>query len=174
MRDWLTEERRSTKLRTLQLVIVPGLLQTEDYARVLFHGNEAAVKSRMERQTILSGESPPTLHVVLDEAVLHREVGGPGVMRKQLEYLCECVSERLTVQIIPSDANPCPEGAFILATMGSNEEVAYIETAVRGIVTSSRDDIAALNDSWEKIRSHAMSQRESLDFIRRMAEERWT
>ena len=174
MRDWLVEECRSTMLRSLELVIIPGLLQTEDYARVLFRGQEAAVQARMERQTILTGDTSPTLHVVLDEAVLYREVGGPKVMHEQLKHLAECVSDSLTIQVIPSNANPCPEGAFVIGTMGSNEEVAYIETAVRGIVTSSREDVAQLNDSWEKVRSHAMSQRESLDFIRRTAEERWT
>jgi hypothetical protein len=111
---------------------------------------------------------------VLDEAVLYREVGGPKVMHEQLNHLADCVSDSLTIQVIPSNANPCPEGAFVIGTIGTNEEVAYIETAVRGIVTSSREDIAQLNDSWEKVRSYAMSQRESLDFIRRTAEERWT
>lgn len=174
MRDWVLEERRAIKLRTLQLVIVPGLLQTEDYARVLFRGDDAAVQARMERQAILAGETPPTLHVVLDEAILYREVGDSKIMHAQLMHLTECVSETVTIQVIPSDANPCPEGAFIIGTMENNDEVAYIETAVRGIVSNSRDDIAALNDSWERVRSHAMSQRESLDLIRKVAKERWT
>lgn len=173
MRDWVVEERRATKLRTLELVIVPGLLQTEDYARAVSHSSEAAVQARMDRQTILAGETPSTLHVVIDEVVLYRQVGSPEVMHAQLMKIIECVSDTLTVQVIPSDSNPCPNGAFIIGTMENNDEVAYIDTAVRGIVTSSRDDIAALNDTWEKVRSHAMSQRESLDFIRKVAEERW-
>jgi uncharacterized protein DUF5753 len=53
-------------------------------------------------------------------------------------------------------------------------EVAYIETAIRGIVSGSRDDLTHLNGVWESIRTHALSQRESLGFIRKIAEERWT
>jgi transcriptional regulator with XRE-family HTH domain len=173
MRDWVIEERRSTRLRFFQLATVPGLLQTEEYARAIL-GNEAAVQARMERQAILVGDDAPTLHVVLDEAVLYRGFGGPQVMHNQLKYLVECVSDKLTIQIVPSDTNPHPEGAFVIGTTERNEEVAYIESAVRGIVTSSREDLVRLNAVWETIRSHARSQQESLDFIRRTAEERWT
>jgi transcriptional regulator with XRE-family HTH domain len=172
-RDWFVEERRAGKLRSFQLAIVYGLLQNEEYTRALLKGNEVAVQARMERQSILTSEDAPTLHVVLDEAVLYREIGGPQVMHNQLKYLTECVSEKLTVQIVPSDVNPRLSGAFTIGTIDTSE-VAYVDTAVRGIVTSSREDIAALNDVWETIRSHALSQRESLEFIRRTAEERWT
>jgi transcriptional regulator with XRE-family HTH domain len=174
MRDWVIEERRSTRLRFFQLATIPGLLQTEEYARAVLNGNEAAVQARLERQAILFGDDAPTLHVVLDEAVLHRGFGGPQVMHNQLKYLTECVSDKLTIQIVPSDTNPHPEGAFVIGTTERNEEVAYIESAVRGIVTSSREDLVRLNAVWETIRSHARSQQESLDFIRRTAEERWT
>lgn len=173
IRDWLAEERRAGRLRSYQMAIVYGLLQTEDYARAMLNGNETAVKARMNRQGILAGDDPPTLHVVLDEMVLYRQIGERQVMYEQLKYLTECVSEKLTVQIVPSDVNPSRSGAFVLGTVDASE-VAYIETPVRGIVTSSHDDIAALNDTWEDIRSHALSQRESLEFIRRTAEERWT
>jgi transcriptional regulator with XRE-family HTH domain len=174
MRDWVHEERRSGRLRSFELAIIPGLLQTEDYARALLNGNETAVQARMERQAILTGDDPPTLHVVLDEMVLYREVGGRQVMHSQLTHLMDCVSERLTVQIVPSDVNPHRIGAFTIGTVANGGEVAYIETAIRGIVTSSRDDITHLNGVWETIRTHAAPQRESLEFIRRTVEERWT
>jgi transcriptional regulator with XRE-family HTH domain len=173
MRDWLVEERRATSLRSFELAIVPGLLQTEEYARALLNGNETAVHARIERQSILTCDSPPTLRAVLDETVLHRDKGGTQAMRNQLKHLAESVSEKLTVQIIPSDVSPRLSGAFTIGTVDGSE-VAYVETAVRGIVTSSRDDIARLEDVWETIRSYALSQQESLHFIRRTAEEKWT
>lgn len=172
-RDWFAEERRAGKLRSFEIALVSGLLQTEEYAHALLKGNEAAMQARIERQSILGSDNPPTLHVVLDEAVLHREIGGPQVMYNQLKYLAECVSERLTVQIVPSDVSPDLSGNFVIATV-EDGEVAYVETAVRGIVTSSHEDIRCLNDVWETIRTHALSQRESVEFIRRTAEERWT
>jgi hypothetical protein len=74
---------------------------------------------------------------------------------------------------ICSSVNPHSMGAFILATVDGGE-VAYVETAVRGMVTSSRDDIACLSDAWESIRTFALPQQESIEFIKRTAEERWT
>lgn len=173
IRDWLIEERRASRLRSFQLAIIPGLLQTEDYARVLLGGNEAAVQRRMERQALLSADPPPKLHFVIDEAVLYRDKGGPKVMHEQLMKLVDSVSEHVTVQVVPSDASPRLSGAFTIGTI-EGSGVGYIDTAVRGIVTSNPEDIAALEDVWETIRTHALSQRESVDFIRRTAEEKWT
>jgi transcriptional regulator with XRE-family HTH domain len=173
MRDWLVEERRATSLRSFELAIVPGLLQTEEYARSLLNDNEAAVQARLDRQRVLAGDSPPTLRAVLDEAILYRNRGGSCVMHNQLKHLVESVSEKLTVQIIRSDVSPGLSGAFVIGTV-DGKDVAYVETAVRGIVTSSNEDIASLEDAWETIRTHALSQQESLDFIRRTAEEKWS
>jgi DNA-binding XRE family transcriptional regulator len=173
MRDWVVEERHATSLRNFELAIIPGLLQTEDYARALLNEDEAAVKSRMERQTVLTGDSPPTLRCVLDEAVLYRNKGGPQVMHTQLKHLVESASPKLTVQVIRSDVSPRLSGAFAIGTV-EGRAVAYVESAVRGFVTSNREDIAGLEDVWETIRTFALSQQESLDFIQRTAEERWT
>jgi transcriptional regulator with XRE-family HTH domain len=173
MRDWLVEERRATSLRSFELAIVPGLLQTEEYARSLLNDDEAAVQARIDRQRILATDSPPTLRAVLDEAILYRDRGGARVMHNQLKHLVESVSEKLTVQIVRSDVSPGLSGAFVIGTV-DGKNVAYVETAVRGIVTSSNEDIAGLEDAWETIRTHALSQQESLDFIRRAAEEKWS
>jgi transcriptional regulator with XRE-family HTH domain len=173
MSDWIPEESRADVLRWVELLLIPGLLQTEDYARALLRGNENAVKARMERQAILTREDPPTLHVVIDEAVLFYEVGGSAVMRAQLEHLVNFVSPpRLTIQVVRSAENPSPMGTFILASI-DGPEVAYVETAVRGIVTSGRDDVASLLATWEAIRTFALPQQESVEFIKKTAEERW-
>lgn len=173
MRDWLVEERRASSLRNFELAIIPGLLQTEEYAHALLDGDQAAVKARMERQEILTGDAPPTLRCVLDEAVLYRCKGGPQVMHNQLKRLIENVSAKLTVQIIRSDVSPGLSGAFAIGTV-DGRAVGYVETAVRGIVTSSAEDISGLEDAWESIRTYALPQQESLEFIQRTAEERWT
>jgi hypothetical protein len=173
MRDWVAEERRATPLRSFQLTTVPGLLQIEDYARALLPGNEAAVQARMDRQEIFTGDSPPTMRTVLDETVLYRDKGGAQVMHNQLKHLAELVTERLTIQIVPAGVSPRLSGSFVLATV-DGREVAYVDTAIRGIVTSSHEDISRLEDVWETIRTYALSQQESLDFIRKVAEEKWT
>jgi hypothetical protein len=170
MRDWIPEERRADVLRWVELLLIPGLLQTEDYARALLHGNESAVRARMERQEVLAREEPPTLHFVIDEAVLFYQVGDSGVMHAQLDHMVNLISPpRLTIQVVRSAKNPCPMGTFVLASM-DGPEVAYVETAIRGIVTSGRDDIASLLATWEAIRTFALPQQESIEFIKKTAE----
>lgn len=172
-REWRDVESEAEVLRWVELSNVPGLLQTEEYARV-FLGDDASVAARMARQQILTREvpPPPRLHCVLDEAILYRGCGGPKVMYDQLMYLAESGGPRLTIQVVRSDMNPESAGAFILAT-ANGRDVAYLETAVRGLVTSAREDISILSAAWESIRSFAMPQHESAEFIRRTAEERW-
>jgi transcriptional regulator with XRE-family HTH domain len=172
-REWVDEEERADVIRTFQLALIPGLLQIEDYARALLPGDEVGVARRMDRQQILARDDPPTMHVVLDEAVLYRARGGAKVMRVQLEHLIASVGPSLSVQVVRSAKNPRSTGAFNIATV-DGAEVGYVETVIRGIVTSSREDIAELLAAWEAIRTFALSQEESVDFIRKVIEEKWT
>lgn len=173
-REWRDVETDAEVLRWVELSNVPGLLQTEDYART-YLGDDAAVAARMERQKVLTRDTPPppVLHCVLDEAILYRGCGGPKVMYDQLTHLADSAGPRLTIQVVRSDVNPESAGAFILAT-ANGRDVAYLETAVRGLVISSREDISVLSTAWESIRSFAMPQHESIEFIRSTAEERWS
>jgi transcriptional regulator with XRE-family HTH domain len=172
-KDWWDEEGRATSLRGFENSLVYGLLQTEDYARAIFGGDETAVQARMARQVRLSAENPPTVRCVLDELVLHREIGGREVMRAQLEYLVTDASSLATVQIVPAAVNPHRMGAFTIATVEGGE-VAYVETAVRGIVTNDKKELLHLNDVWESIRSQAFPVGMSRDLIMRTVEDRWT
>jgi|tagenome__1003787_1003787.scaffolds.fasta_scaffold20831882_2 transcriptional regulator with XRE-family HTH domain len=174
MHDWIPEEGRADVLRWVELFIIPGLLQTEAYARALLKGDESAIAARMQRQEILARENPPTLHFVIDETVLLHQIGDSKVMHAQLEHLVELISPpRLTIQVVRTARNPHSLGSFILATL-DGPEVAYVETAVRGIVTSGRDDITSLSATWEAIRTFALPQQESIEFIEKTMEERWT
>ncbi|GAA4609794.1 helix-turn-helix transcriptional regulator [Actinoallomurus liliacearum] len=173
-REWRDVETTADVLRWVELSIIPGLLQTEEYAAVLLGGDEAAVAARMDRQQLLTRDSPkpPMLHFVLDETVLYRGRGGPKVMHGQLMHLADSAGSHLTIQVVRSDVNPRSLGAYILATV-DGRDVAYLETAVRGLVTSTQEDVSILSRAWESVRSFAMPQHESIDFIRRTAEERW-
>ncbi|GAB3969132.1 helix-turn-helix transcriptional regulator [Actinoallomurus acanthiterrae] len=172
-RPWLEEERAATVLRSFEHTVVPGLLQHEEYARALLNGDDAAVTARLERQEILSRDNPPTLRCVIDEMVFYRQVGDAAIMRAQLEHLVARVSPLITVQVVPAAANPHRMGAFVIATVDGGE-VAYVDTAVRGMVTSSREDILVLSNLWESIRTFTMSQQESVEFITKVVAERWT
>jgi transcriptional regulator with XRE-family HTH domain len=174
--DWPIHESAADLLRSFQLALVDGLLQTEAYARALLHGDEQAVRARLARQEILrrSEPEPPYLACVLDEAVLWREVGGPEVMREQLQHLVAMVSERISVQILPCGLHRGVNGAFVLATVDDRREVAYVETAARGITTGEPLDLAMLTERFESIRSRALPVDQSLDLITRTVKERWS
>jgi hypothetical protein len=174
--DWPIHEAAATVLRTFELALVYGLLQTEEYARALLYGDEAAVQARMARQEILTRNdpAPPLLVCVLDEGVLQREMGGPEVMRDQLRHLVEVASERISVHVIPSGRHRGVAGSFVLATLADRSEVAYVETAARGITTGEPQDLTTLTERFESIRSRALPVDQSLDLITRTAKERWS
>jgi transcriptional regulator with XRE-family HTH domain len=121
-------EADASALHTYESMFVPGLLQTEDYARAIIRADlakpdpetlERRLAARMARQEILSRPDPPQIWAVLDESVVGRPVGGPAVMRAQLQYLIE-VSNRpntpLTLQVLPLTvgAHPGMNGPFVI------------------------------------------------------------
>ncbi|WP_326637945.1 helix-turn-helix transcriptional regulator [Streptosporangium sp. NBC_01755] len=112
-RPWAEIEQAAESLRTWQPLLVPGLLQTADYARSIFSGGPRAsaesverdLAARLDRQLILEREDPPMLWVVLDEGILSRLVGSRPTMAGQLDYLLEMACRpHVTIQILPFEA----------------------------------------------------------------------
>lgn len=174
--DWPMYEAAAITLRSFQLAVVYGLLQTEDYASALLHGDETAVAGRLARQSILTREDPPPPHLVcvLDESVLYRQVGSPEVMREQLEHLVASVSDRVSIQIVPSRQHRGISGSFVLATLDDRSEVAYVETAALGMTMGEPKTLTTLNESFDRIRSQALPVDMSIELITRTAERKWT
>jgi transcriptional regulator with XRE-family HTH domain len=173
--DWPAIEREAVGLVAFQLSVVDGLVQTREYAAALLD-DDAAVEARMARQAILTRADPPppVLTVLLDESVLYRQVGDVKTMAEQLEHLVSLASRRLSIQIVPSEVHDGLSGSFVIATMEDRSEVAYVETAVRGLTMSGRDEVAKLSESLASLRGSALSVRHSQELIRRTVEERWT
>jgi hypothetical protein len=157
-----------------QVSVVDGLVQTREYAAALL--DDEAVEARMARQTILTREDPPPprLTVLLDQSVLHRQVGDAKTMGEQLEHLISLASRRLSILIVPSEVHEGLSGSFILATMEDRSEVAYVETAVRGLTMGGREEVAKLSESLASLRANALSVRHSQDLIRRTVDKKWT
>jgi Domain of unknown function (DUF5753) len=115
-RDWVEIERDATSLRWFEPLLVPGLLQTEEYARaVLAAAHPAAaegevdrlVGARMDRQAILARDDPPLMWVIIDEGVLTRPVGGARVMRDQIGRLIAATRQpKIMLQVLPVSAGP--------------------------------------------------------------------
>lgn len=172
--DWPGKEAQAVKLRWFEMAVVPGLLQTESYARALltdriaFRGDiDEAVAARMERAAILDRDDPPELWVVVDEAVLHRPVGGPDVMAGQLKHLIEMASRpTVVIRVIPATVgvhDGLPGAGFITADFGDGTPpVAYQDTAVQGQVIEDAEDITVLSATWDRLAAEALPRSASL------------
>jgi transcriptional regulator with XRE-family HTH domain len=184
-RDWLRVEQEATALRWWEPMLVPGLLQTADYARAILRVGpdttedmlEELVSARLERQAILDRPKPPELWVLIDEMVLRRLIGSRKIMHDQLLYLADAsCRSNITVQVVPAEvgAHAGLLGAFIIAALDDGLSVLYAETAVEAqtIERSSLVKKAAL--AYDRIRSEALPHRTSRDLIEKVAEERWT
>lgn len=172
--DWPGIEREAAMLQAFHLSVIYGLLQTPEYAMALLE-DEAAAEARIGRQSILTREdpAPPTLSVLMDENVLYRQVGSTKVMQGQMEHLIASQSKRLTIQVVPAEVHDGLSGSFVLATMTDRSEVAYIETALRGMTMAGAGDAAKLSEALVSLRASAYSVRESMELIRKVAEEKW-
>jgi hypothetical protein len=174
-REWPGIEAAALLMRGYTAMVVPGLLQTPEYARALL-GDEAKVQARIERQAILTRADPPPpkLRLIIDEGVLHREVGGREVMRAQLEHLVAIASSpHISVQVVPMGVHAGLSGDFNIATLDNGESIGYVDTAARGLVMEKPADISALVDVFEALREDALPKRQSLDLIAKAA-EKWT
>ncbi|MGC5011241.1 helix-turn-helix domain-containing protein [Streptosporangium sp. DT93] len=182
-RPWAEIEQAAESLRTWEPLIVPGLLQTAEYARVLFVGEPRAsaekveldVAARLERQRILEREDPPMFWVVLDEGVLGRCIGDGAVMTAQLDHLLEVArTPHVTIQVVPSGAGSTVGllGGFVIAQVRGLANTAYMESAGQGQVTDRPVDVANITIKYEAIRADALPQRASLELIREMR-DRW-
>jgi transcriptional regulator with XRE-family HTH domain len=182
--EWADIEAEATALRWYEPLVVPGLLQTEEYARAILSVRpdgslddlDEQVAARLARQAVLDRPDAPQLWCVLDEGVLHRAIGGPKVMRSQLYRLAEAAEHpKTTIQVIrAAGAHAGLLGGFIIADLDARPPVAYLETAAEGHVTDSPSAAAHVALSFDRLRAEAESWASSRDLIRRVAEEQWT
>lgn len=182
--DWLAREVVATAFRWFEPLIVPGLLQTEDYARALLRTRvgdtddeiEEMVAVRMERQGVLARDKPPTLRVVLDEGVLRRPVGGSTIMHDQLMHLCETAQRsNVVLQVVPAATGAYEglRGPFVIASFAGEPDVAWQDAAVFGQFVDDGDGIGKLIATWDTIKSEALPRGASLDLVKEVAGQ-WT
>jgi transcriptional regulator with XRE-family HTH domain len=184
-RDWTGVEQEATALRWFEPLYVPGLLQTEGYARAILAGAglfgadeiEQQVLARLDRQAVLTRDRPPLLTAVVDEYVLRRRIGGPDVMHEQLRHLVKLGSSlpRVRIQVVPLSAAAYPglDGPFVIATSQIGEDIVYLEGQRHGQVIDRAEYVRQLVEVWESIRGEALSQQQSLEVIAEVAET-WT
>lgn len=171
-------ETRAKTISEYAPMLVPGLLQTEGYARALIGAAqrfearevvEALVQARLERQAILAGSAAPLLWVVLHEAVLRVKVGGSQVMAEQLTWLAEMAgtNRRVLVQVLPFDAGADAflNGTTIHMTFADAPAVTYAESAYTGQLIEEPALVAQYQRAYDLTRAASLSPEASLSLI---------
>lgn len=179
-RPWREAEDSAATLRYFHVNLIPGLLQTEEYARAILDSGlhrqqeiEERVAIRMERQrAVLEREHPPACAFVLDAAALR--CGGRKVAKEQLLRLVE-VGERSNafVYIVPDEVglHPGRSGSFALATLDAGGVVGYLEDFFEGRVITDAARVTGLDRMWQAVSAVALSCSQSRDLIMKMVDE---
>lgn len=183
--DWLDRwrqiESEATSLNYFEIFVVPGILQTPEYATAILRAGDhaardidARVSMRLDRQKILDRDNPPMVVAVMDEDALKRSIGGPEVMAGQLAHLID-LAERpnIAIHVVPQDAGAYAglTGPFVIALLDGHETV-YQDAALRGTCVDSPDDVATFKRIWEAVRSEALPRKASIEILQREM-ERW-
>jgi hypothetical protein len=178
-RDFISLESQAGAMRTLETTVVPGLLQTPEYARAVTKAAveglsedrlDTLVEVRLARQDVLRADPPLELSAVLDEAVLRREVGGPGVMARQLERLVEAARlPQVRLQVLPfaAGAHIGVTGPFVIFSFSSTSDldVVVLDHLTSSLYLERKEDLQAYTEAFNALQVHALSPEDSLDFI---------
>jgi transcriptional regulator with XRE-family HTH domain len=172
-------EAEAKSISNYEAQVVPGLLQTDEYANTVMQADAVfvdpdairqRVQVRMARQAVLTREPPPILRAVLDEAVLRRPIGGPEVHRRQLLRLVEA-GERpmITIQILPfsAGAHRALAGSFVVLEFASESEqpLVYSEGLTGGVFRSRADEYRSYVKSFDALSAAALTPAKSIQLI---------
>jgi transcriptional regulator with XRE-family HTH domain len=182
--EWAHKESQAATLRWFEPLVVPGLLQTEDYARAIFRTRFRAteeeideqVAARMRRQEVVSRADPASLWVILDEWVLRRPVGGRHVMLEQVARLARMARlPHVMIEVVPASAGAHYglTGAFAIADFEDAPSTGYQEGAAGGQPVEQARDVAFLSFMWDTLRSDTLPRAASLALLEEAAKS-WT
>jgi transcriptional regulator with XRE-family HTH domain len=172
-------ETEAISINDYESGVIPGLFQIPGYTRAVHQGYVPQVKAevieqriseRVNRQKILTRANPPELHAIMDEAILHRIVGGPAVMAAQLGHVLEqCeILPSVTVQILPfsAGAHPALDSTFVLLEMADPvPSVVYVEGLVGQVYMDRPQDVHRYQQVFERLQSLSLSRPDSMDMI---------
>ncbi|MGP2437210.1 helix-turn-helix domain-containing protein [Streptomyces sp. JW3] len=184
-RDQIEMEAICDCIRTYQVLLVPGLLQTEEYGRAVTVASrtwqtpeeiDQFVQVRLARQKRLTGDAPVKLWAVLAEGVLHQQVGGPSVMRDQLSHLARMAKRpNITVQVLPFSrgAHSGMFGPYLLLSFPqmASLDLVLAETPTGNMWMEQEPEVARYRALFDDARTGALPPEESLTLIQRIAKE---
>ncbi|WP_424892048.1 helix-turn-helix domain-containing protein [Streptomyces sp. XH2] len=182
VREYMAIEAEAIALHWYDVLIVPGLLQTEAYARVLMSSHcppvddetvEARVVARLDRQDLLK-KSTTLFNFVIHEAALRGMVGGPEVMKGQLNHLLEVGELRnVSIQVLPLGQGACPgiSGGFTVLEDPDHRLYGYQEAQGSSMLYTESERVSALMKRYAGIRMHALNAADSARLIKKVADE---
>ncbi|NHD18119.1 MULTISPECIES: helix-turn-helix transcriptional regulator [unclassified Actinopolyspora] len=173
-------ERDASQVVEVSTMVLPGLLQTSDYARAVMTGAsnndvEARVALRLGRREVLTRGNGPHFTALILETALRTPIGGRGVLAEQLRQIADMAAwPNVTVQVIPSDIetwHPAHVGAFILFEFPKSKPIVHIEQYSSAVFLHEPEDGQAYQEAVGRLRQLAMSPAESTEIITRTAKE---
>ncbi len=182
--EYVALEAEAVVMSEWETQIVPGLLQTDEYARAVIEvgadiGDPETIQRRlalrMARQTVLVRQPLPRLSVVLDEAVLHREVGGPDVLQRQLHRLYEASTRPgVEIRVLPfsAGAHAALSESFMILDFaaGARGPVVHSEGLTGGLFHLKGEDVQIYREAFEDLRRRALPLQESRELITRTSD----
>lgn len=183
-RDFATAEEKADEVHSWNPLLIPGLFQTEAYARRVFEGApgitsdevDQRLRQRLRRQEILTRPDGPMIFSVIDEGVLRRPLGDADMAREQLGHLLEIAEHpRVTLQVVPYSSFSATglQAAFSIAFAHGIVGSTYIESPPWGRTVGDREVISALLRGFNLLRAGALPERQSMFKIREVMDE-WT
>ncbi|MFI6844161.1 helix-turn-helix domain-containing protein [Kitasatospora sp. NBC_00085] len=179
-------EEAAALIRTYEVQFIPGLLQSEEYARAVFGQSrpviseeevERRVSLRLRRQKLLTEGDSPRLWAVIDEAALRRPVGGPEVMRGQVQYLIDVAEQaNVVIQVMPFrfGAHAGESGAFTILRFPEQDlaDVVYLEQLTSALYLDKRDDVDAYIQVMERLCVDSLTPERTIDLLASILKER--
>ncbi|NKI40867.1 DUF5753 domain-containing protein [Streptomyces physcomitrii] len=178
--DLISLEAEATSVRTWQMGVIPGLLQTGEYAREIVTATamsealeakvDALAEIRLARQAVLTREKPLNLWAIVSETALRTQCVGEGVMREQLGRL-QSLGRRpnITIQVLPADSPPHAGKMGSYAVLGFDEhadlDVVHVESLTSALYVEERDQVAVYRDAFERLRAAALPVERSAELI---------
>lgn len=183
---YIAFEAEARTVRNYESLFIPGLAQTEPYARAVIRGVlpaashkgvEQRVQARMERQALLTKDDPLQLWAIVDEAAIRRTVGSREVMLEQVRHLLRLMDEpHITLQVIPFDkgAHAGMSGSFVHMDFPdpADPELVYVDTSVGDIFPESEEEIRRYKSMFEHLQAVALGPNDSADLLAKVAETR--
>ncbi|WP_427167356.1 helix-turn-helix domain-containing protein [Streptomyces sp. C1-1] len=182
-RQWARLERVAVSLYTYECRLVPGLLQSEGYARALFENRlpllteeqtEAQIEARLERQRMLRERPTVPFHFIVEESVFRRRLGGRDVLRGQLDLVLELTAPpNVLLQVMPTEAefHACMDGPVQLLETPEGRQLAYSEGQENGRLISDRKEVRTLQQRYDTLRSQALNPQDSRGLLERLRGE---